>query len=126
MPDKVVDASILGAIIFEEPRADEASALVEGFDLQAPTLVAYELLHIAQKKCLRYPIQREAFQEALIAALAMAIRWHEVDYIAVLDLALETGLSTYDASYLYLARALGAPLATFDHRLAQAAGEPTG
>ena len=67
MPDKVVDASILGAIIFEEPRADEADALVRGFDLQAPTLFAYELLHIAQKKCLQYPVQREALKELEVA-----------------------------------------------------------
>ena len=31
---------------------------------------------------------------------------------------LETGLTTYDASYLYLARSLGVPLLTFDGRLA--------
>ena len=124
MPDKVVDASILGAIIFEELRADEADALVRGFDLQAPTLLAYELLHIAQKKCLRYPAQREALKEVLITALAMDIRWHDVDYASVLDLALETGLTTYDASYLYLAQALGASLATFDQRLSRAAQEP--
>jgi predicted nucleic acid-binding protein len=123
MPDKVVDASILGAIIFEEPRADEADALVRGFDLQAPTLIAYELLHIAQKKCLQYPAQKEALKEALITALAMGIRWHEVDHASVLDLALETGLSTYDASYLYLAQALRAPLATFDQQLHRAAHE---
>ena len=31
---------------------------------------------------------------------------------------LETGLTTYDASYLYLARTPGIPLVTFDERLA--------
>lgn len=123
MPDKVVDASILGAIIFEEPRADEADSLVQGFQLQVPTLFAYELLHIAQKKCLQYPSQRESHKGILIEALAMDIQWHEVDYASVLDIALETGLTTYDASYLWLARALGAPLATFDQQLQWAAGE---
>jgi predicted nucleic acid-binding protein len=36
---------------------------------------------------------------------------------AVLDLALATGLTTYDATYLFLARSLGLPLATLDQRL---------
>ena len=40
---------------------------------------------------------------------------------AIVQLALETGLSTYDASYLWLARRLGAPLVTFDERLRRAA-----
>lgn len=47
----------------------------------------------------------------------MEIYWADVLHPAVLDLALETSLSTYDASYLYLARYLGMPLVTFDKRL---------
>ena len=35
----------------------------------------------------------------------------------ILVLALETGLTTYDASYLYLSRSLGADLVTFDEQL---------
>ncbi|MBF8266755.1 MAG: tRNA(fMet)-specific endonuclease VapC [Dehalococcoidia bacterium] len=53
----------------------------------------------------------------------MGIRWHEVDHASVLDLAHETGLSTYAASYLYLVQALGAPLATFDQQLRRVAHE---
>lgn len=41
----------------------------------------------------------------------------------VLDLARESGLTTYDASYLELALRLGLPLATLDRRLAEAARE---
>jgi predicted nucleic acid-binding protein len=38
----------------------------------------------------------------------------------VVDLASATGLTAYDASYLWLARHLGAPLVTLDSRLARA------
>ena len=48
----------------------------------------------------------------------MEIVWAEVLLSVVADLALETGLSTHDASYLYLARCLGMPIVTFDKRLA--------
>ena len=51
----------------------------------------------------------------------MAIRWSGVSLPDVLDLALETGLSAYDACYLHLAMALRTPLATFDRRLPAAA-----
>ena len=40
---------------------------------------------------------------------------------AVLDVALETGLPTFDAAYLWLARSLRLPLATFDPQQAAAA-----
>ena len=117
MPAKVVDASVLAAILFEEVRADEAGALIRSAELHAPRLLVYELTHIAEKKCHAYPAQRRAFEAALEAALAMDIQLRDVEHVAVLDLALTTGLTTYDASYLYLARSLGAPLVTFDTRL---------
>ncbi len=98
MPARVVDASVLGSVVFEEPRAQEADDLIRHAALQAPQLLLYELTHIAQKKSLQYPDQRQAFQRSLEAALSMDIRWREVDHIRVLELALETGLSTYDAS----------------------------
>ena len=51
----------------------------------------------------------------------MDIHWIGVDHRGVMELALATGLTTYDATYLYLARALDISLATFDQRLQQAA-----
>ena len=113
MPAKVVDASVLGAIIFEEPRAEDSDALVRGAELHAPALLAYELAHVAQKKANQMPAQREAFE----AALSMDIHWSEVNRAAVLRLALDTGLTTYDASYLYVARRLSVDLVTFDAQL---------
>lgn len=117
MPNRVLDASVLASVIFQEPRAEEADALNRGAELQAPQHLIYELTHIAQKKSSQYPDQRRAFEQSLETALSMNIRWREVEPLAVLRLALETGLSTYDASYLYLAQALGLPLVTFDQRL---------
>jgi len=118
MPAKVLDASVLGALIFGEPRAKEALSLLEGAELYAPPLLAYELTSVARKKALKYPQLRERISEALEIGLSLDINWTEVDHLEVLRLALETGLTTYDASYLYLARSLDVPLLTFDERLA--------
>ena len=43
-----------------------------------------------------------------------------MDRVAVLDLAERTGLTAYDASYLWLARELKAELVTLDRKLAAA------
>ncbi len=120
MPASVADASVIAAIAFGEPRAEEAMSLLSGARLHEPTLLAYELASIARKKALSSPGRRETMTLALGMALQMDVAWTEVDHPAVLNLALETDLTTYDASYLYLARSLGASLVTFDDRLRQA------
>jgi predicted nucleic acid-binding protein len=94
MPDKVADASLLGAVVFEESRSEEGVALLEGADLYEPTLLPYELSSIARKKILQHPEQREALLRALAMALSLDIRWVEVDHLQVVNLALETGHST--------------------------------
>jgi len=117
MPARVVDASVLGALLFGEPRAEEAFSLLQGADLYAPTHLNYELTSIARKKVLRYPEQRAGLFKALRVGLALNLHRVEVDHEAVLRLALETGLTSYDAGYLSLARFLGVPLRTFDEQL---------
>ena len=53
----------------------------------------------------------------------LGIELYEVDQVEVLEIALDTGLSTYDASYLWLSRRLSIPLVTLDQRLARLALE---
>lgn len=121
MPARVVDASVLAAWCFRESRAPEALGLLQGSDLYAPYLLAYELTSIARRKATAYSDRLDVLNEALQTALALPIHWSGVDHLAVLRLALDANLTAYDASYLYLARALGASLATFDQGLARAA-----
>ena len=117
MPAKVADASLLGAVVFDEPRATEARSMLAGADLYEPALLAYELASIARKKIGTSPDQKEALLQALEESLNMEINWVEIHHPAVVELALETGLTTYDASYLYLAKNLGLSLVTFDRQL---------
>jgi predicted nucleic acid-binding protein len=121
MPARVVDASVLAAWCFREPRASEALDLLQDSDIYAPFLLAYELSSIARRKITAFPESLDVLSEALETALALPIHWNSVDHSAVLRLALDANLTTYDASYLYLAQALGTPLATFDQQLGRAA-----
>jgi predicted nucleic acid-binding protein len=45
-----------------------------------------------------------------------------VDHLEIIDLAAQAGLTTYDASYLWLARKTGGELVTLDKRLLKASG----
>ena len=123
MPSKVVDSSIVAAIAFNEPRADEAGRLLEGNDLYAPRLLSYELTNTAWKKARQHPADVGSIKAGLEWALLMGIHLMDIPHQTVLELALQTSLSAYDASYLYLARTLGADLVTFDEELATAASQ---
>ena len=117
----VADASVMAAFLFDEPDAARAGRLLDAGELHEPVILAFELTNIACTKARADPAQRSAFAADLADGLTMAIQWEEVSYQAVMDLALETGLSAYDASYLHLAMTLGTPLATFDRGLQAAA-----
>ena len=121
MPAIVVDSSVFAAIAFDELNADEALALVEGYEFYAPYLLTFEVTNIAWKKANQNPSERVSIFEALNVALSTVISWKEVDFEETLRLALDTGLTAYDASYLHLAQTLGTPLATFDRKLRSAA-----
>ena len=121
---RIADASVIAAFAFGEPRANEAALLLRGMDLSAPPLLAYELTNIARTKARQHPERIAEIEQSLSDALGMHIQPVDVDHSAVLRLALEKGLTAYDASYLYVARLLDAPLVTFDQRLGAAAQSP--
>jgi len=117
---KVVDASALAALLFAEPEAETIAERLEGARLTAPSLLDFELANVCLIKIRRQPGQREALRAAFRLAHRLRVETVAVDYAATLDLAEATGLTAYDASYLWLARALGAELVTLDRKLAAA------
>lgn len=117
MSAKVVDASVIAAWCFREPRSEEALALFSGAELYAPLLLAYELTSIARRKAVTYPDKARLIEQALMTALSLPIRWSDVNHLAVMRTAVTAKITTYDASYLYLAKKIGAPLLTFDNEL---------
>ncbi len=112
---------MVGAVAFQEPEHDTALALTGDAELHAPTLLDYELASVACTKIRRDTQQRPIILTLLGAALATGVQRHEVNLSDAAELAVETGLSAYDACYLLLARRLGAELVTFDRQLAEAA-----
>jgi predicted nucleic acid-binding protein len=120
MAVKVVDASALGALLFGEPQAQAVAHELANAGLAAPALLAFEVANIAVKKIGRHPELRAAVLTALAMSERMAIETIAVDQEGVVRLATETGLTAYDASYLWLARILRAELITLDQALAAA------
>jgi len=123
MPDigtiKVIDASALAAIC-SMPAGDKVATQIEDCELVAPSPLAYEMANVCWIKLRRNPHQRHALLDALLTP-GLAPQTLDVDHHAVVELAMLTGLTTCDASYLWLARDLGVELVTLDRRLAEAA-----
>ena len=117
----VVDASALGALVFGEPKAEETSQALTDVTLVAPALLWFEMAAIATKKIRNHPDLAEQIQAAFGLALRLPIVIRDVDYGETVNLALKSDLTTYDASYLWLADHLDAELITLDAKLGKTA-----
>ena len=119
LPPLVVDCSTLAGLVFNESWHEQALRRIEGRSLNAPYLLEIEMTSVALKK------HRRGFPDLASSGMqhyaTMDIKLHPVKPDAVLILAIRYQLSAYDATYLWLATELKAPLATFDEKLATAA-----
>jgi predicted nucleic acid-binding protein len=118
LAEKVVDASVVAALVFGEERGEEAAALLDGHRLLAPNLLPYEMASVYRKKVLTVPAKRENLRDGLLDGLRLGIELTPVSAAAVADLALEKRVTVYDAAYLWLAATLEIELLTFDADLA--------
>lgn len=118
---KIVDASAVAAMVFQEPEAGDVAARLDGSRLIAPRLLMIELANVCAMKCRRHPEDQAAHRAAFALLPLLGIEEVEMVHERVLDLALETGLTAYDASYLWLARQAKAELVTLDKALLKAA-----
>lgn len=122
MAVKVVDASALAALLFGEPEAEAVAERLGDARLVAPSLLAFELANVCLVKVRRHPKLRAALIAAFRLRTRLGVEEIMVSHDGALDLAMSAGLTVYDASYLWLARRLGAELVTLDRQLAAAAG----
>jgi predicted nucleic acid-binding protein len=117
----VVDASAIAAMAFNEPEGATVAAHLAGETLLAPSLIDYELANTAVKKAAKRPDEQAAIAAGLLVALNLRLARIQVPTHEAFTLAIATGLSAYDASYLWLARSRDAELVTLDRTLARTA-----
>ncbi len=121
MDVRVVDASAMGALVFGEPSATAVAARLGGGNLAAPALIRFELANICLKKINAHPSLQGKLLEAYEIGSRLSLRITDVDHYEVIELARISGLSAYDASYLWLARKTKGELVTLDNKLRAAA-----
>jgi predicted nucleic acid-binding protein len=125
MAVRIVDASAVAAVLFGEPEAEAIVGRLGDARLLAPALLGFELANVCLLKCRRHPEQMPALIAAFRLRTRLGVEEVAVEHDAVVGLAADSGLTAYDASYLWLARRLAAELVTLDRRLAAAAAGAT-
>ena len=120
----VVDASAILEVLLRTPAAAviEDRLFERGETLHAPHLVDLEILQVLRRYAAAGEISAERAREALDDLAAFRLHRWAHDALAMRIWGLRQNLTAYDAAYIALAEALGAPLLTRDRRLASAPG----
>lgn len=116
----VVDCSALYDHMVMDVGADLQSVLSR-HTWHAPQLIDYEFLATLRRHVSQKLLPSSDATERLDYFSALDIERHSVELLRHRIWALRHNFSTYDASYVALAAALGIPLVTSDLRLARAA-----
>ena len=114
----VIDCSALAAVVFEEERAIDVVPRLRGVRLIAPALLPFELSQVCATKMSRNAGQRGLVLDQFLTALAgLDIELEPVGFDELPVLSERHRLSSYDASYLWLALTHHATLVSLDARL---------
>ena len=127
----VLDASVTAAWLLPDEATEQTRRLYamirrDQVEPQAPNLWQWECANILANGVRRRRIPTEAIEGlwAVLEAVRHRVELHELappQHKAALGIAMDAGLSACDAGYVWLARSLNLPLATFDKKLLAAA-----
>ena len=119
----VIDAGVVvAALIDDGPDGRWAESMLAAGPLAAPHLMLVEAANILRRACLAGVLSLDSAQLAHADLLRLRVVLFEYEPIAERVWELRGAITSYDACYVALAEALGAPLATVDLRLSRAPG----
>jgi predicted nucleic acid-binding protein len=118
----VVDASVVVDLLVGHPRAVNVRAALEGVDGVAPALLDAEVVNAITRYVRRDEMSEQRARQALELLAVSDIERFPIAPLVLDAWALRHNVSSYDAFYVALARALGCPLVTCDRKLASAPG----
>jgi len=124
----VVDASAVIEVLLRTAAAVavESRMFTPGETLHAPHLIDVEVAQVLRRYALAGDIDDGRGRAALADLADLPLRRYPHDFLLPRTWELRQNLTAYDAVYVALAEALGAPLLTCDRRLATAATRHAG
>ena len=119
----VIDSSVaFAALLPDGDNAEWSRGVLESNHLVAPELLVVELSHLLRRGVRRGSLAEPDARAALIDFLDVMDDFVEHAPFAPRMWELQSNVTSYDATYVALAEALGAPLATLNHKLRRASG----
>lgn len=117
----VVDASVIIAVIANEPTKEKLVEITKGVDLLAPSSIHWEIGNAFSAMIKRNRITLEQAQNAIEVYKQIPIRFTEVELEESLEIVSEYGIYAYDAYLVRCAIKYKSALITLDRKLAQIA-----
>jgi predicted nucleic acid-binding protein len=119
----VVDTSaVLEVLVASDPPPGLLDRLASDGDLQAPHLIDVEFLHGLRRLCASGALGEDRAADARTDFRDLSLVRYPHEPLADRTWELRHNLTAYDATFVALAEALGAPLVTCDGKLAAAPG----
>ena len=115
--DIVVDASVIVAVIANEPEKETLIALTRGARLIAPQSIHWEIGNAFSAMLKRKRITLEQAQRAIAAYKKISIKLIDVDLRETIEIADELGIYAYDAYVIRCAMERNCPLISLDKAL---------
>lgn len=118
----IIDASFLLAYLFPDEDIKKVQQVFNQYKagkvkLIAPLILPFEIFNGLQSGILTKRVDKKIVEQLGGKFQELDIELREVEYLAVLALAIKSQISFYDASYLYLAKKYKLELLTLDERL---------
>ena len=119
----VIDAGVaLAALLDDDEHSVWAREIVAGGDLVGPELLSVEVAHLLRKSVSQGLLTASQGRDALADLLDLIDDFYPHGPFVPRIWELHANVTSYDASYVALAEALGAPLATVDQKLRRTPG----
>jgi len=117
----VVDASVVLAVILNEPEKPELVSITEGATLLAPGCLSWEVCNAFSAMLKQKRMGLSVASKALSIFGKIPIQEMEISFVDALELCDRHDIHAYDAYYLHLAKRSSLTLLTLDRRMAEVA-----
>lgn len=117
----VIDASVVIAVIVNEPKKEDLVRITKGADLLAPASIHWEIGNAFSAMLKRERVTLEQALHALNAYHQIPVRYVDVELKETLQIVAKRGIYAYDAYLIRCAVKYNSALITLDRKLAQVA-----
>jgi predicted nucleic acid-binding protein len=121
--DILLDASVIMAIILDEPNKDVAIKLTRGSTLLSPAMICYEIGNALISLYKRHKLREDEVTAAYNSFKKIPIRTLEVNMGKAFEISCKYNIYAYDSYYIEAAKRLKLPLITFDTSMQNVASD---